>query len=517
MEELTGISSGGWLFLFVVAIAVILIVTAPMTDGLGVPRNRSLLLSLSTGMALLAVAAVWHGDLVPSLARRIVTRPWAIAAAAAISLLALALRDLVLGRALRMLRNLFSRLGRSESVSKNGALGASLALLLVFGIIGLKAADRTGALTSAAPVSLVGQIRLDGGARIVASYPMPGSVMDLVFHGPRDGFISMADGRIMRFRLPDALNGRLQLATAAQGPGLPRGLAIMGNTLFVSELIGLPCERPWVFCDGPTVGPTPGEGELKILQSARGQIVAFDIDSSGVLSNQRVILGDLPTASSLHAVNGLAVGPDGLLYAVIGNIDYLWKTPQAIDGLDVPNLDLLGTVVRMAPDGSDFQVFARGIRNVYGLAFDEQGALYGVDNDGFTVGGWRREEVLRIAQGANYGYPFDGTFGTPTVRTDGPIWLLSTPGSAGVAWRGRFGLTPGLLVGGCGQIQSVRLSDLGDGRSVESPGDIQLLAGEIPGCVTVIAPGPDDLALMGIFPGGTEPFPLLLFDLSAVK
>jgi hypothetical protein len=517
VEELTGISGGEWLFVFVIAIAVVLIVTALLTDGSGVPRKRLLLLSLSTGTALLAVAAVWHGERIPSLARRISTRPWAMGAAVAMLFLALAVRDLVLGRVLGLLRRLFSRLGRSESVSEKGALGVSLALLLVFGVMGLEAADRTGTFTPASPSSAVAAIHLDSGARIVRSYSVPGSVMDLVFHGPRDGFMAMADGRILSFRLPDAVNGRLQLAKAAEGPGLPRGLAIAGNTLFVSEVVGFPCERPWLFCDGPTVGPTPGEGELKILQSARGQVVAFDIDSRGLLSNQRVILKDLPTVSSLHAVNGLAIGPDGLLYVVIGNIDYLWRTPDAIDRLDVPNLDLLGTVVRVAPDGSRFQVFARGIRNIYGLAFDERGAVYGVDNDGFTVGGWRREEMLHVEQGANYGYPFDGTFGTPTVRTDPPIWLLGSTGSAALAWRGGFGLSPGLVVGACGRIDSVRLSDLGDGRSVDSPADAQLLAEGIPGCVTAIRPVSDGLALVSVFASGTEPVRLLLMDLSAVK
>jgi hypothetical protein len=517
MEQLTGISGGEWLVLFVVAVALALIVTASLQWLAQPPTGRGALLPLLTGAALLVCALVWHGDLVPHLLKRIVTEPWALATAGAILVLALAVRDFVFGRVLSVFTKALSHLRLSESASGSGALGLSLTLLLVFGGLGLEAANTTGALAPAVSTSPVGQILLEGGASIVASYQVSGSVMDLVLREPQDGFMSMADGEILHFRLPDMLNGKLQITTVASGLGYPRGLAIRQNTLFVSDVVGFPCKPPWLFCDGPTVGPTPQKGELKILGSARGQVLAFDIDPSGHLSNERVVVGDLPVVSSLHAVNGLAVGPDGLLYAVIGNIDYLWKTPHAIDGLNVPNLDLLGTVVRMAPDGSNLQVFARGIRNIYGLAFDERGALYGVDNDGPTVGGWRREEVLHIRRGANYGYPFDGTFGTPAVRTDQPIWLLTSTGSAAIAWRGQFGMSPGLLVGSCGKVESVRLSDLGDGRVVRVNGDYQALADHIPGCVTAIEPMPDHRALLGIFPGGTKPFPLLLMDLSGVR
>jgi hypothetical protein len=516
MESLTGISRDDWLLLLVVAIAVVLIVVAFVDARPGLPLKRSSLLPLVAGSALLLLALVWLGDLLPSLLRRIATSARALAVAIAVAILALALCDLVLGRTTSLLRRMLLRFRLSEPASHDGALGASLALLLVAGIAALAAVNRAESLVPASP-SPWGGTQATGGARIVASYEVPGRVMGLVFRGERDGYLTLAEGQIMHFVLPDTPDGTLQLDSVADGLGNPRGMAIIGNQLFVSDVVGLPCRRPFQFCAGPNVGPSPEEGELTILQAARGRILAYDIGSDATLSNERVVLDDLPAVSSLHTVNGLAVGPDGLLYAVIGNIDYLWKTPDAIDRLDVPNLDLLGTVIRMNPDGRHVEVFARGIRNIYGLTFDDRGNLYGSDNDGNTVNGWRREEILRIRRGADYGYPTGRTPEGTAVPAEQPVWVEETNGTAGIAWRGRFGLTPGLLVGSCGRIESFRMTDLGEGLAVKTRSDVTVIVDQIPGCVTAIEPAPDQLALVGTFAGGSESFPLLLVDLSRVR
>jgi Glucose / Sorbosone dehydrogenase len=512
MESLTGISRDEWLLLLVVAIAVVLIVAAFVDARPGLPVKRSSLLPLVAGSALLLLALVWLGDPLPTLFSRIATSARALAVAIAVAILALALCDFVLGRTTSLLRWMLLRFRLSEPASHDGALGASLALLLVAGVATLAAVNR-GESVVAAPPSPWGGTQATGGARIVASYDVPGYVMGLVFRGKRDGYLTLAEGQILHFVLPDPPDGTMQLDPVADGLGNPRGMVIIGDRLFVSDVVGLPCQRPFQFCAGPNVGPSPEEGELTILKTARGRILAFDIAPDGTLRDQRVILDDLPAVSSLHTVNGLAVGPDGRLYAVIGNIDYLWETPHAIDRLDVPNLDLLGTVIRMNPDGRHVEVFARGIRNIYGLTFDDRGNLYGSDNDGYTVNGWRREEILRIRHGADYGYPTGRTPEGTAVPAEQPVWVEDTNGTAGIAWRGRFGLTPGLLVGSCGRIESFAMTDLGAGLAVRTRSDVTVILDQIPGCVTAIEPGPDQLALVGTFAGGSQPFPLLLVDL----
>jgi hypothetical protein len=511
---LTGVSEHEWALLLVLAVSAYLIAAALFGLRPALPiRRRRLLLLVASGV-MLAVSLLRFGEWLVS-PTRIVTRPWALVIAGAIVILAVAAGDLFVGRAARLFKWLFSRLHLPEGIAGVAALSASLLILLASAVGGLEAIEAASAPATA--------IQLKAGARLVASYPMPGNVTDIAFLGERVGFLSLAEGRIMRFSLPEPPEADLGLITVAEGLHDPRGLAILDRQLFVAALGPLPCPPTYQFCDGSVLGPSPEEGELEILESSRGQVLAFDIDASGALSNERVVLDGLPVVTSWHGVNGLTVGPDGLLYLTIGGLDLSWQTPDAIEGSERPNLDLLGAVVRMTPDGREVEVFARGLRNVYGIDFDERGALYGADNNGPTIGGWRMEELLQIRQGGNYGYPSEGTFGVHRVRTDGPLWLLESSGSGGIAWRGRFGLSPGLLVGSCSTLVSVRLSDLDGGQQLSGPGDVTVIMDQIEGCVTAIEPGPDGLALVGVFSwciwctGPTaDTHPLLLIDLGNV-
>jgi glucose/arabinose dehydrogenase len=65
------------------------------------------------------------------------------------------------------------------------------------------------------------------------------------------------------------------------------------------------------------------------------------------------------------------------------------------------------TVLRLAPDGSRREVFAKGLRNVLGLDWDPRtGALYGMDNGSDERGDdVPPEELNRIEAGKDYGWP----------------------------------------------------------------------------------------------------------------
>ncbi len=119
--------------------------------------------------------------------------------------------------------------------------------------------------------------------------------------------------------------------------------------------------------------------------------------------------------SNSHSVGGLRFGPDGFLYASLGDgADFSAVDPRA---LRAQNLDsLAGKFIRIKTDGTApasnpfytgdpnanrSKVFALGVRNSFRFNFNpSNGQLYAGD-----VGWSSFEEVNRIVSGANYGWP----------------------------------------------------------------------------------------------------------------
>lgn len=100
-----------------------------------------------------------------------------------------------------------------------------------------------------------------------------------------------------------------------------------------------------------------------------------------------------------HTTNGIQLGIDGWIYVAVG--DFGMVDAEGADGTKITMLG--GGIVRVRPDGTEFEVYTHGLRNIYDVAIDPLMNIYtrGNTNDG---GGWNIRFIHNI-QSAEYGYP----------------------------------------------------------------------------------------------------------------
>ncbi|MBC7826883.1 MAG: HEAT repeat domain-containing protein [Chitinophagaceae bacterium] len=106
-----------------------------------------------------------------------------------------------------------------------------------------------------------------------------------------------------------------------------------------------------------------------------------------------------------HGMSGIEMGPDGRIYWQIGDIGFNGKGPDG-QKWEYPNS---GVIARSNPDGSDFEIFAAGVRNTHEFVFDEYGNLISEDNDGDHVG--EKERLVHIVNGADIGWRSNWQYG----------------------------------------------------------------------------------------------------------
>ncbi|GAB4025473.1 HEAT repeat domain-containing protein [Spirosoma koreense] len=106
-----------------------------------------------------------------------------------------------------------------------------------------------------------------------------------------------------------------------------------------------------------------------------------------------------------HGMSGIVMGPDGKVYWQIGDIGFNGKGPDG-KKWEHPNS---GVIVRSNPDGSDFEVFAHGVRNTHEFVFDEYGNLISEDNDGDHPG--EKERLVYIVNGSDTGWRSNWQYG----------------------------------------------------------------------------------------------------------
>jgi glucose/arabinose dehydrogenase len=143
-------------------------------------------------------------------------------------------------------------------------------------------------------------------------------------------------------------------------------------------------------------------------------------DNNGTGQDQRVISSDFPQTFPDHQgynANGeIHFGPDGFLYASVGDYDIYGAQPNLVAEPASPIGKLLrlnkadGTAAPGNPfaaqAGADPRVFASGFREPFSFTFDPvSGAIYGTDNTTDSC-----EELNVITAGKNYGWPTGWTF-----------------------------------------------------------------------------------------------------------
>ncbi len=137
-----------------------------------------------------------------------------------------------------------------------------------------------------------------------------------------------------------------------------------------------------------------------------------------------VVVTDRLPSDQHHGWKVLGFGPDGYLYAPVGAPCNVCR----VDGY-------YGSVLRMRPDGSEIEVYARGVRNSVGLAWHPvTGELWFTDNGRDHLGDDLPPCELNRAResGLHYGFPFchAGTLMDPNLGGDGECTASEPPAQA---------------------------------------------------------------------------------------
>ncbi len=162
-------------------------------------------------------------------------------------------------------------------------------------------------------------------------------------------------------------------------------------------------------------------------------------------ARMRVLMSQPASSSPYHNGGRILFGPDGMLYAIVGD---------AHDSSNAQDLtgNLRGKILRMTPAGgvpsdnpiAGSSVFAFGIRNSFGFTFDPQaGGLWETEN-----GPECNDEINLIVGGGNFGWgPSENCSGNPPQNTNnsGP-----TPRLPNLWFVGTIGITGDAFCDGCG-------------------------------------------------------------------
>lgn len=220
-----------------------------------------------------------------------------------------------------------------------------------------------------------------------------------------------------------------------------------------------------------------------------------------------------------HGMSGVEMGPDGRIYWGIGDIGFNGKGDDCTE-YKYPNR---GVIARSNPDGSDFEIFAMGVRNTHEFVFDQYTNLISVDNDGDHAG--EKERLVYLTRGSDSGWRINWQFGkyrdpdnntykvwmdeklflprwegqaafiTPPIQNyvSGPTGMLFNPGAGlGERWKNHFFVVEFVGNAANSGLHAFQLQP--KGASFELTKTEKILGGFLP---TGIDFGPDGAMYMG--------------------
>lgn len=254
-----------------------------------------------------------------------------------------------------------------------------------------------------------------------------------------------------RIRLLNVETGAVR--TVQTGLSIPQGLTVLNGRLYVSDM-GNVCEVMFeeeerlenaniaVFskCALQRNRGYDVSVFLDFLGKASARVFSYRIGENGALDDMRVIIDRIITYARSHSAHGLTHDSEHV-YVSIGHAQFdvdpdggFWvERAEQLRDMALRS-DLLGTIVRIDPS-DQFEVYATGFRNVYGISVAPDGTIYGADNDeehGLSKEG-QREELNAIVEGGFHGFPFYGTHEAPdSANVTEPVAILRGYGSTAI-------------------------------------------------------------------------------------
>lgn len=140
-------------------------------------------------------------------------------------------------------------------------------------------------------------------------------------------------------------------------------------------------------------------------------------DINNTAENFQILLDNLPSAPG-HQIESIAFGPDGKLYVSVGDA---FEDAKVQD-----DIFFNGKILRINPDGSvpidnpnpGSIIWAKGLRNSFGLAFSPSGLLFATEN-----GPNEKDELNLINGGDNLGWPLVlGEANDPQFKDPVHVW-----------------------------------------------------------------------------------------------